>query len=204
MWNTACSDWEPRLLAGETLVPDLPLFKDEAERALRIFKRPRVPDMHGLPRTGDVVGPWLFPIVEAIFGSYDPLTNRREIQEFFWLIPNKSGKSSGNRRRCVTPLEYAISAPCRADRRRDPTPDNTDQSTPLAGLRSLPPARFSLRSRRRKRSMAPKTRDPRIILHCHPPMMLGADESLTPSTTTISGDVRSTPKPRPAAALYPI
>jgi len=94
MWNTACPDWERRLLAGQSLVPDLPLFKEEAERALRIFKRLRVPDMHGLPRMEDVAGPWLFPIVEAIFGSYDPATNRREIQEFFWLIPKKNGKSS--------------------------------------------------------------------------------------------------------------
>ena len=81
-------------MSGESLVPDLPLFKEEAERALRIFKRLRVPDMHGLPRMGDVAGPWLFPIVEAIFGSYDPASNRREIQEFFWLIPKKNGKSS--------------------------------------------------------------------------------------------------------------
>jgi hypothetical protein len=36
-------------MAGEPLVPDLPLFKDEAERALRIYKRLRLPDMHGLP-----------------------------------------------------------------------------------------------------------------------------------------------------------
>ncbi len=29
-------------MAGEPLIPDLPLFKDEAERALGIFKRLRV------------------------------------------------------------------------------------------------------------------------------------------------------------------
>lgn len=94
MWDTSCPDWERRLLSGESLVPELPLFKDEAERALRIFKRLRIPDMHGLPRMGDVAGEWLFPIVEAIFGSYDPVSNRREINEFFWLIPKKNGKSS--------------------------------------------------------------------------------------------------------------
>lgn len=94
MWDTSLQDWRERLLAGRPLVPDLPLFKDEAERALRIFNRLRVPDMHGLPMMGEVAGPWLSPIVAAIFGSYDPETDRRALQEFFWLIPKKNGKSS--------------------------------------------------------------------------------------------------------------
>ena len=94
MWSTACLDWERRLLSGETLVPDLPLFPEEAAKALRIFKRLRIPDMRGLPTMGEVAGPWLFPIVEAIFGSYDEVTNRRMIQEYFWMIPKKNTKSS--------------------------------------------------------------------------------------------------------------
>ena len=36
-WSTACPDWERRLLAGLPLVPDLPLFDEEAARALRVF-----------------------------------------------------------------------------------------------------------------------------------------------------------------------
>lgn len=93
-WDTSCVDWQDRLLSGRSLVPDLPLFENEAERALRIFKRLPVPDIIGKPKMGDVAGPWLYPIVEAIFGSYDPETNRRMIQEFFWLIPKKNGKTS--------------------------------------------------------------------------------------------------------------
>jgi len=93
-WSTACLDWRERLLSGRSLVPDLPLFREEADRAMRIFKRLRIPDLYGRPTMGDVAGPWLFPIVEAIFGSYDPETNRRMIQEFFWLIPKKNTKSS--------------------------------------------------------------------------------------------------------------
>lgn len=93
-WNTSCPDWERRLLAGESLVPELPLFKEEADRALRVFKRLRIPDMVGMPTMGEVAGPWLFPIIEAIFGSYDPEANRRMIQEFFWLIPKKNTKTS--------------------------------------------------------------------------------------------------------------
>lgn len=93
-WDTSLPDWERRIMAGDSLVPPLPLFQEEADRAERIFRRLRVPDMHGLPRMEDVAGPWLYPIVRAIFGSFNPETNRRMIQEYFWLIPKKNGKSS--------------------------------------------------------------------------------------------------------------
>lgn len=93
-WNTACLDWEDRLLSGKTIVPDLPLFEDEAARALRIFKRLRIPDVIGTPTMLEACGEWFFPIVEALFGSYDPVTNKRMIQEFFLLVPKKNSKSS--------------------------------------------------------------------------------------------------------------
>lgn len=93
-WDTSCPDWKERLLAGQSLVPDLPLFSGQAEKALRVFRRLRVPDLIGRPTMAEAAGPWLFPIVAAIFGSYDPETHRRMIQEFFWLIPKKNGKTS--------------------------------------------------------------------------------------------------------------
>jgi phage terminase large subunit-like protein len=85
-WDTSCPDWERRILAGESLVPELPLNEDEADKALRIFKRLRIPDVIGTPTIGDAAGPWLFPIVRAIFGAYDPGTNRRMLSELFLLI----------------------------------------------------------------------------------------------------------------------
>jgi phage terminase large subunit-like protein len=94
MWNTSCPDWEDRLLSGRSLIPDLPLFEDEAERALRIFKRLRVPDVVGIPTYGEVCGEWAFNLVRALFGSYDAKIRRRMIREFFVLIPKKNGKSS--------------------------------------------------------------------------------------------------------------
>ena len=94
MWSTKCLDWERRLLSGESLVPDLPLFKDEAARALRMFKRLRIPDLNGTPTLAEACGEWFFPIVAALFGSYDPDTNKRMIQEYFLLIPKKNAKSS--------------------------------------------------------------------------------------------------------------
>lgn len=75
-------------------MPNLPLFQSEAERALRVFRRLRIPDLHGTPTMAEACGPWFFPIVAALFGSYDPETHRRMIQEVFLLIPKKNGKSS--------------------------------------------------------------------------------------------------------------
>lgn len=81
-------------MAGESLVPDLPLFHEEAARALRIFRRLRIPDVIGKPTMAEACGPWFFPIVAAMFGSYDPELHRRMIQEFFLLIPKGNSKSS--------------------------------------------------------------------------------------------------------------
>jgi phage terminase large subunit-like protein len=81
-------------MAGETLVPDLPLFEDEAERAVRIFKRLRLPDVRGQPRMEDAAGEWVYPIVSALFGSFDVAANRRMIQELFLLVPKKNSKST--------------------------------------------------------------------------------------------------------------
>lgn len=104
MWDTSCPDWRRRLLAGESLVPELPLFPEQTAKALRVFKRLRVPDLHGRPRMEEAAGDWLFPIVAAIFGSYDPELKRRMVQEFFWLVPKKNGKTSTSAAIMVTAL----------------------------------------------------------------------------------------------------
>src|SRR5580765_6988235 len=104
MWNTSCLDWEKRLLEGRSLVPDLPLYREEADRALRIFRRLRIPDVIGRPTNAEAAGPWLFPIVEAIFGCYDVETNRRAIQEVFWLIPKKNWKTGASASIMLTAL----------------------------------------------------------------------------------------------------
>jgi len=93
-WSTACLDWEDRIRRRASLVPDLPLFADQAELALRTFKRLRVPDVEGTPTYGELCDEWVFDIVRAVFGSYDVQIKRRMIREFFLLIPKKNGKSS--------------------------------------------------------------------------------------------------------------
>jgi phage terminase large subunit-like protein len=94
-WDTSCKDWEKRILTRQTLVPDLPLDKGEADRAERIFNRLRLPDVIGQPTMAECGTEWLLPIVRAIFGSYDPDSNRRNLSEFFFLVPKKNSKSSG-------------------------------------------------------------------------------------------------------------
>lgn len=93
-WSTAVPDWRDRIMSGESLMPDLPLFDPVADKALRIFKRLRVPDMIGTPTYGEVCGQWTFDLVRAVFGSYDPETRARMIREFFVLIPKKNGKTA--------------------------------------------------------------------------------------------------------------
>jgi phage terminase large subunit-like protein len=93
-WCTALPDWEHRLLTGQPLVPDLPLFTKEAERALRLFKLLQLPDVIGQPTMGEACAEWFFAIVAALFGSYDPVNHRRMIQEYFLVIPKKNSKSS--------------------------------------------------------------------------------------------------------------
>lgn len=93
-WSTAVPDWKERIRSGTSLVPELPLFYVVAEKAVRIFKRLRVPDIIGNPTYGEVCGEWVFEFVRVIFGSYDPETKRRALREFFLLVPKKNGKSS--------------------------------------------------------------------------------------------------------------
>jgi len=53
-WNTAIADWKERILNGRSLIPDLPIFDTVADKALRIFKRLKVPDMPGTPTFGEI------------------------------------------------------------------------------------------------------------------------------------------------------
>ena len=41
-WNTAVVDWRDRIISGKSLVPTLPLHRERAEKALRIFRRLRL------------------------------------------------------------------------------------------------------------------------------------------------------------------
>ncbi|WP_423209065.1 terminase large subunit [Paracoccus yeei] len=93
-WSTACPDWSDRIVAGKSLIPFPPLFADEAEYALGVFKALRVPDLPGKPTFGECCAPWVFDFVAAIFGANDPETGNQLISEFFLCISKKNTKST--------------------------------------------------------------------------------------------------------------
>lgn len=92
-WTTECPDWEERLVQGKSIIPP-PIFANEAEEALHIFKALRVPDLPGKPTMGEVSEEWVFDFVRCIFGAYDAETGKQLIREFGLLISKKNTKST--------------------------------------------------------------------------------------------------------------
>lgn len=92
-WSTSCPDWADRLRSGRSIIPP-PIYADQAQAALAIFKELRVVDLPGKPTFGECSDPWVFDFVAAIFGAYDAETGKQLIREFFLLISKKNTKST--------------------------------------------------------------------------------------------------------------
>ena len=54
-WSTACPDWADRILAGQSIIP-APIFPEQAEHALGIFKQLKIVDAPGSPTFGEFFG----------------------------------------------------------------------------------------------------------------------------------------------------
>lgn len=92
-WTTARPDWAGRLTRGESIIPP-PIFQEEAERGLAVFRELKIVDAPGSPTIGEACAPWVFDLAASIFGAYDAETGRRLITEWFVLIPKKNSKST--------------------------------------------------------------------------------------------------------------
>lgn len=92
-WTTACLDWEKRLVERASIIPP-PIFADQAEYALGIFKELRVSDLPGKPTFGECSEQWVFDFVKAIFGGYEAETGKQLIREYGLLISKKNTKST--------------------------------------------------------------------------------------------------------------
>ncbi|HAU4331974.1 TPA: terminase large subunit [Citrobacter freundii] len=92
-WTTACPEWESLLVAKKSIIPP-PIFPDQAEQALGIFKELRVSDLPGKPTFGECSEEWVFDFVNAIFGGYEAETGKQLIREYGLLISKKNTKST--------------------------------------------------------------------------------------------------------------
>ena len=103
-WSFACPDWVERLKEGRSLVPDLPLDREEGDRAVGIFNKLRLPDVAGQPAMAEAAGDWFRDIVRAAYGSIEPETGRRRVAEVFLEVPKKNSKTTNGAGLAVTAL----------------------------------------------------------------------------------------------------
>ena len=93
-WSTACLDWKRRLSERRSLIPFSPLFPASAEAKMAVFTSLKIVDMPGKPTFGEASDEWLLDFAAAVFGAFDPATNRQLINEYLLLISKKNTKST--------------------------------------------------------------------------------------------------------------
>lgn len=110
MVDLSCPDWFEKLKAGRPPLPDgLPLDREEAEAAVTVFGKLRLPDVPGQPLLRDVAGQWAKDFVGAIFGLVEMNEDRtlvvgRKARKFFQVVPKKNGKTTNSAAIMLTAL----------------------------------------------------------------------------------------------------
>ncbi len=92
--DLSCPDWEKRLKERRSLLPDIPLNLEAADKAVRIFNGLRLADVQGTPLVADAGAEWFSDIVRVMFGSLDSTWKERAVRELFLLVPKKNGKTT--------------------------------------------------------------------------------------------------------------
>ncbi|MBP0439595.1 terminase large subunit domain-containing protein [Tianweitania sediminis] len=90
----ACPDWWDKLRAGQTPMPEVPLNREKAAKALAFFNRLRLPDVPGTPTLAEACGDWFRDILCAFLASEDPETRQRLVWELLCMVPKKNSKTT--------------------------------------------------------------------------------------------------------------
>jgi phage terminase large subunit-like protein len=96
MWDLSCPDWQDRIRSGRSLIPNLPLFVDEADMAQAFYDEIQLPDVLGKPKMRTASGQWFRDIVRAAFGSWDPKNKLRHIRDILAMVPKGSSKTTNS------------------------------------------------------------------------------------------------------------
>lgn len=75
-------------------MPALPLDREMASKAVRIFNKLRLPDVVGRPELRVAAGDWQRDITGALFGSLNR-DGRRMVRKILCMVPKKNSKTTG-------------------------------------------------------------------------------------------------------------
>lgn len=211
-WNFACPQWEDKLRAGQSIVPPLPLDKTEAQRAVDIFDRLRLPDVPGQPTMRVSAGEWQRDIVRAIFGSL--VDGVRMVPEVFCMVPKKNSKTTGGAALTLTGLlmnirpraEFIYIGPTQevADLAFNQTVGMIDADEYLTKRFHIAHHTKTITDRRNKAKLKVKTFDMKVVTGSKPSFIL-LDELHLMATINgadrIIGQIRGGMLPNPEAVL---
>nr|WP_280819042.1 terminase large subunit [Tianweitania sediminis] len=75
-------------------MPEVPLNREKAAKALAFFNRLRLPDVPGTPTLAEACGDWFRDILCAFLASEDPETRQRLVWELLCMVPKKNSKTT--------------------------------------------------------------------------------------------------------------